>query len=154
MKALHSISLLIALAILPLGCKTPVATPQNPNPTPVIDVARVAHVAGAAAYLGGSLDLIKNPDHRPAFELAVAALRSLESSTNYDAASLAQALAALDIRELKSPEGALYIQAALIVWDEALRYAEPITQKELVRAVLPQIRSGLERALEATKPRP
>ena len=141
MKTIASILLLAALCV---GCVT---TPQGKK----LDVAKVARIAGAAAYLGGSIDLIKNPDHRPAFEFSLAALRSMEDTQNYDAAALAQAMQGLNIRELKGAEGAIWIQAALVVWDEALQVAEPVRQATLVAAVLPQLRSGLERALAVTQ---
>lgn len=116
-----------------------------------LDVDRVAHIAGTAAYLGGSLDLLKHPEHRKAFKVAVVALASMEDSENYSAAELAQALQGLNIRELSGAEGVIYIQAALFVWDEALKVSTPITQQELVKAVIPQVRDGLQRALDGTK---
>jgi len=138
---------LCGILLLTQAC---VSTPTGSQ----IDPARVAHIAGAAAYIGGSLDLSKNPGHRAAYTLAVAMLKSLEDTETHDAAALARALQGLNVREFSSPEGVIYVQVALIVWDEALRTAAPVTQAELVRLVLPQIRSGLENALASTQPTP
>ncbi len=148
-------TILLLILLLPTGCITrPVVTSDGKtNIVQTLDLNKVARIAGSAAFLGGSLDLARNPTHRPAFVAAVEALKSLESSKNYDSAALAMALQGLNIRELKG-DGVIYIQAALIIWDETMDFATPVLRQELVVLVLPQIRSGLEKALMTTAPPP
>ena len=141
-------SVLAACALLSTttGCTT-----TNPGSPPQIDPQRVARIAGAAAYIGASVDLLQNPTHRPAYELTVAALKSLEDANNYDATALAQAIQRINQAELTSPEGAIYVSAALLVWDELLHATTPVLEQDVVKAVLPAVRIGLQRALQATQ---
>lgn len=136
-------SLLLALLLLP-AC---VSTPQGKQ----LDTDRVARIAGAAAYFGVAVDLTEHPDHRPAYAVAVEALRGLEAQNNYDPIAFAEALRELHIREFEGPEGVIFVQAAVFLWDEALAVVAPVTRAELVQKVLPKVRSGIERALEAVE---
>lgn len=138
------------LAILLCGCTT---TPEGER---VVDVARVSRIAGRAAYFGTVAFLNKEPDKRALFEVAAQALASLEDTKNYDYAAFAKAMQGLPIREFKGSEGSLYVEAALVIWDEVLQFASPVMKKELVAATVHEVRVGLERALavELTKPLP
>lgn len=143
MKNLPCLSLALLLLLLP-GCVT---TPTGTK----VDTDRVARIAGAAAYFGVSFDLTENPEHRAAYAVAVEALRGLEAEGNYDPIAFAEALRELKVREFSGPEGTLFVQAAVFLWDETLAIVAPMTRAELVQKVLPKVRDGIERALKAVE---
>jgi hypothetical protein len=138
-----NLSLICLLALL-TGC---VSTPTGTKP----DLARIGRVAGVSAYIGAVYDMQHNPDHRPAYTLAVASLQSMVDTQNYDATALAASLQTIGVRELTGSDGSIIIHAALFVWDEILRTSSPVLEKEEVKAVLQPILNGLERALKATE---
>jgi len=143
-----AIGLLGVWAILLSGCVT------TPEGNKEVDIQRVAAVAKTATYFGAALDLSQNPNNRPAYAMAVEMLKSLEATGVDDPGAFAKAMAGLNVRKFTGPEGVLYIQAAVMVWDQALLTLAPVTQKELVQLVLPQVRLALEMALAATAPAP
>ncbi|MDB6030227.1 MAG: hypothetical protein JWM16_565, partial [Verrucomicrobiales bacterium] len=81
------------------------------NLTRVPDVERIARVAGAAAELGSQAWLNEHPNDRRYFIVANEALKGLVNSANYDPAAFAQALQVLPMKELRGPQGSIYITA-------------------------------------------
>lgn len=112
-----------------------------------LDVARMAHIAGAAAHLGSAAYLSKNPEARPYFVSAFNALGALDHSANYDPAAFAEALKLLPIRELSGPNGNLYVLAAIIVWDELAQRSINVDRTTWVKPTLIAVRLGIGRAL-------
>ena len=136
--------LLLPILLLLTGCVT------TPNGTKKIDSDRVARIAGRSAYIGGTIYLRSKPEDRGRFEAAVTALKIVEAMDSPDGSAMAQAMSGLPIRQLDSNEGFIVVELAAMIWDDELSKLIPISQPELVRKVAPQIRSGLERALETT----
>lgn len=132
--------LTLALLLALTGCVT------GPNGR-TLDTDRIARVAGRAAFIGATIDLRHHPEHRAAYEAAVAGLKTVEAIENPDGAALAQALAHLPIAQLESDEGLVIVEVICSVQDELQASAVPLQQPELVRKTAPALRSGLERAL-------
>lgn len=142
-----AVTLLAALTILLGGCTT------LPDGGKTVDVDRLARVSGRAAYIGSVVWLSKKPEDRGKFTSAVQALKVVESMESPDGSALAAAMS--DLTEVKRLDDGgtaiLYVEAVCLLWDEVLASKIPLKQPELVKKAAPQIRSGIERALEATK---
>ncbi len=132
-------SLVLALT-LSLGCSTVPSTPEA-------RLARVARISGVAASVGASSYLASNPQSRPAFEAAHAALTKLEADGNFNPDTFAEVLRGLPIDELKGPEGEIYISLAIVLWEEVKAESVALNTPEWVKPVLTSVRAGLGRAL-------
>lgn len=137
-----------ALAVGASGCTT------TSSGTRVVDVQRVARLAGVAADVGSRVYIQHHPADRALFVVTEAALADLDSRGDYDPVKFAAALQTLPIKALTGPDGSLLIGVALVAWDELSALSEPLTTKEWVQPVLQKVRDGLARAIAATNPAP
>lgn len=115
-----------------------------------IDVARVAAIAGAAAQMGTTASLNQDAKNRPYFEVVYNALGALDHAENYDPAQFAAALQTLPVRELRGPNGSLYIIAAVFLWDELAQQSYQLDNRVWVAPILKSVRAGIARALGIT----
>lgn len=139
---------LVLVAFLFGGCVT------GPDGARTVDAERVARIAGVAAATGSNLYLQKHPEHRGDFVIARNSLFVLESTGDFDPVRFADALKQLPIKELKGPEGALYVGLATIAFEELSTYAKSrnLDRVAWVKPVLVRVRAGLDEALAATAP--
>lgn len=141
-----SIALFALVFTLVTGCVT------APDGARTVDTQRVARLAGVAAEIGATAYLQKRPGDRLYFEAAANGLTALDATGDYDPAKFAAALQALPIRELRGPEGSLYVGLALVAWEELSAEAARLDKTDWVKPVLQRVQLGLERALAATAP--
>ncbi len=146
MRTKTYLALLISFLIPVVGCVT------GPDGTRKLDTERVALLAGVAAEIGATAYLSKHPDQRIYFEAARNSLGALDASGDYDPAKFAAALQALPIKELRGPEGSLYVGLALVAWEELSAEATRFDRTDWVKPVLQRVHLGLDRALLATAP--
>jgi hypothetical protein len=146
MKAICHTWSVVMLAVMLVGCAT------GPNGQATVDVQRVARLAGVAAEVGATVYLQKHPGDRAYFQIAASALAALDASSDYDPAKFAAALQTLPIRELRGPEGSLYVGLAIVAWEELSAEAARLDKTVWVKPVLERVQLGLERALVATAP--
>lgn len=102
MKKLTS---LVVAASLMVGCVTPIKPDTS---------QRMQTAAKVAAYVGGKAYLDKNPNSRPAFELAQKELLSLSQAENLDWVTLLAVVNRLPVKELKNQEAQMIITVATI----------------------------------------
>lgn len=136
-------AMIATIALIPssfTGCTTISGSNQ-------LDVARVAHIAGAAAHLGSAAYLSKNPEARPYFIASFNALGALDHAGEYDPAAFAEALSMLPIKELSGPNGNLYVLGAILIWDELAQQSVNVDKSTWVAPVLRAVRLGIGRAL-------
>lgn len=156
-KLLRRFDLVLISAALALlvssGCSS---TPRNSaQPEDGVQrMARVATVAELAAYTGAGYWLLEHPQDRDKVGMVVLALDQLGSTNGFNALALHQALSALPVKELKSDKGALIVGAAVLLYETELSRLTPIEQNTYVAIVASRVRSGLNRALEQTRPAP
>jgi hypothetical protein len=116
----------------------------------VVDVERVARLAGNAAQLGTAWAVVAHPETRGDIEAAVMGLQVLQDGKNYDPAAFAAVMQKLPFITMQGQEGAIYISVGVAIWDEAVQEAEPLLKKELVQAVLPRVLKGMKTGLGQT----
>lgn len=144
--------LTITLLVLPLiGCST---TKLGNAESEQRRIDRVATVSTVAANTGTHVALLKNPQYRPAFSTAVDGLDYLLANGNHDPLALREVLAALPIDELRSQEGAIIVDNAVILFDSYARDTIDLDQTKYMRPVIAGIRDGMARALDQTPPFP
>lgn len=108
----------------------------------------------ACAQIGGALILNQNPEWRSGIEKAVADLRILQNGTSL--ISVNDVLAILqraNIKELKSPEAALYVASGmLIVTQIGVPTQIDINTSTFARSIAGAIADGLSTALNVVQP--
>lgn len=98
----------IVAAALLVGCAT-----SNPNTGD--QTRRIESVARLAAFATVAAEVRSNPDARDDFENVATALTSFASSERWDLAAVTQAVLASGLNELRGPDGAVILQAGLLV---------------------------------------
>lgn len=107
-----------------------------------------------AAQIGGAIILTENPELRPGFLRAIEDLKVIESGTNtvsvHDVLAIIQRA---DIKELKSPQAALYVNSAILLLNEfGVPTEVPLEQSAQAKAYARALREGLEVAIEVVQP--
>lgn len=138
----RSLLFLLCGALLLSGCATTRLTEEQ-------KLNRVVTVSTLAANTGTRIALIRNPDYRPHFETALAGLEVLLAEANYDPLALRAVLSQLPLKELRSAEGALIVDAAVILFDAYAAEMIDLDRVRYLRPVIQGIRDGIARALEA-----
>lgn len=133
--------LVSCLIIGATGCATGVATTKN-----------IATVAKIAAYEGSKYEIKQDPGSRRYFVAGRDALRGLLSSTNYNPIAFKAALQTLPIKELKSSEATLLLDAAVTLWEPYASRLTALDSEEKVKPVMEAVEVGLTMAIEETKP--
>lgn len=157
--SIFSAALLCAGPVLFLAaCKSTTATTSTSTSTnqqaeAEAQLKEVQFACYSAASLGTAYAIAKHPEWRPEFEAGLAALDALIAQNNFDPAAFHQALLKLPIKELKSGEAALAIQAATILFHH---YGAEIAldQQTYVGAVIASVRRGIWDALGASTNQP
>lgn len=132
------VSIIACFSLLFSGCKT--------APTPG-QLATITLISQDVSSVGTQAALIQNPDYRPAFNLAYAALDKLVVSGGLTGASLQQILSALPIKELRSSRGSLEIAGAVTLFDLIAGSKVVTTSQPYALAVGTGIRDGWKIAL-------
>ncbi len=108
------------------------------------DVQRLAY---AAASIGTQAALLQNPAYRPAFLLAYQNLDMLIVNKVVTGAALRQVLATLPVKELKSPQAQLAVDAALTLFDMVAGTKLEVEKSPYVLAAATGVKDGLKAAL-------
>ena len=142
MKTAPLLCLLLLLVALATGCSTTDGGPRR------LDPVKVAFAVEDAAFLGGRVALIQNPEWRPAFEDAVAALALLENDPELSLGKIRDIAATLHVRELKGEEALLVITGAELLLTNLDRQSVDLSKLETFQPVVAGFRRGLDRALK------
>lgn len=109
-------------------------------------VDRFAGLIKWGAYMGTTVDLVAHPEHRPAFNLAVAELKRLEASKKIDFVDLHAVLSKLPIKEFRSERASLFITGTTFLLHESLQSID-LSNADNMLAVTSAMREGIERGL-------
>ena len=109
-----------------------------------------------ASQLGGTLVLVKHPELRPGFVLAIEDLRMIENSTNNVGVShILVILQRLNVEQLESPEAVIYITSGILLLNQMNVQTElPLEQSNNAKGMARAIRTGLEVAVSTVPPTP
>ncbi len=107
----------------------------------------VRNLAYAAASIGTQEALLQNSSWRPQFESALLNLDILVETKTITGALLRQILASLPVKELKSAQARIAIEAATILFDSTAGTTVNIENAPYVTAAATGIRDGLKIAL-------
>ena len=108
-KQILSVILCLALSLLSIGC----VTTQNGDKQ--VDLTKVAGIVEVAAYSGVSYYLVENPQQTQKFSLASKELGILiEKGVSLEA--FIKIVETLPIKELKSKEGKIIVNSAIIIF--------------------------------------
>lgn len=129
------LSTLIVIAALLTGCAN-LSDGQRASPITASELA---------AYNGTKITLIKNPAHRPGFELASAELQAMIDG-EIDRELFVQIINRLPVKELHGEMGDLIIENASIILKGQI-LATPLEKLENLRPYVIAIHSGIERGL-------
>jgi hypothetical protein len=142
--------LVSALALTLLGCTTAKQAP-SPATTNVAESARMTRMvrrAGNIAELGTRAYLVNHPEDRAQFDKVRMGLRGLAAVENYEPLAFSGIMQQLPINKLSSDEGALYVTAFIMLWDEIQQEAITIDKQAATAQVLFSVLGGFDRALD------
>lgn len=104
-----------------------------------------------AVYVGGTIDMQDNPDHRPIYIVVQQTLASLQTTGDYDQGKLMEALSMLPVGEFKGERGAFYVREIVFAWSAVSGlFYDPGTTPPWVKATIDSVKGGLDKALEAS----
>lgn len=109
------------------------------------DVQRLSY---AAASMGTQMALLQNPAWRVQFTVAYDNLNALVESKVLTGAQLRSIIAALPVKELKSPEARIAIETATMLYDASVGDSVNIERNVYVLAAATGIRNGMKAALD------
>jgi hypothetical protein len=135
-------ALLIATPLTHTGCALFSSTSTQEQK--LADVQRLAY---AAASLGTQEALLQNATWKPQFVVAYGNLDTLVRGKVVTGALLRQVIASLPVKELKSPQARLAIDAALTLYDVTAGTKVDLEQVPYALAAATGVRDGLKAAL-------
>lgn len=138
MKRLHSIVLATALLV---SCAT----------TPEGKITQIHDLSYAAASLGTQIALREHPMWRLQFQVAYNNLNTLVETRTVTGALLREVLAGLPVKELKSENARLAIEAATMLYDTTVGTKVNIEAAPYTLAAAKGIRDGLKVGLAAVQ---
>lgn len=119
----------------------------NKNATPEENAQRVHDLTYAISSFGASTAMQLNPAYRPGFEVGYAELNSLVESGGISGTKLREIIAALPIKELKSPKGTIFVNSGTFLFDLITGRQVELEKGPYVVAAATGIRDGLKVAL-------
>lgn len=144
--------LLALTLVLLMGCTS--LTPER--------ISLLAAIAGQAAQIGAANWLVKHPDQRPAFDLAIMILSDLVRRGETNQLAYINVLEGLPLATFSGPAGDLNItgtpknptvvpwEPKLVIWDAGLEKATVVQGK----AEMPVMRATVAGLKRAVAPRP
>ena len=143
-----TMSFLTPLIFLFVGCSTAIGSVGEK--ASVVTPARVQAVTALATY--GAV--LAQPDKRPAFSQASAALTALAAQDKWDLSAAATALLETDLLKMESDEGTIALGAVPLFTDAFLPSSVDLRRNEYARAFILGAKRGLELGLGVRVGRP
>jgi hypothetical protein len=113
-------------------------------------IANVHNLAYAAASIGTQEALAQRPEWRSRFETAYLDLDQLLTSKTITGALLRNVIASLPVRELKSQQARIAINAVTLLYDQSLGTSVNIESQPYLLAAAGGVRDGLKAGLDAS----
>ena len=143
-----AMSFLAPSIMLFVGCSTAIGSVGER--ASVVTPARVQAVTALATY--GAV--LAQPDKRPAFSKASAALTALAAQDKWDLSAAATALLETDVLKMESDEGTIALGAVPLFTDAFLPNSVDLRRNEYARAFILGAKRGLELGLVVRPGRP
>lgn len=140
-KIVSSILILTVIALAP-GCAL-----FNKQATVVDKAAQVQSLCYAAASVGTEIAMQEKPDLKTQFDLAYTQLDVFVTNKTITGQLLRDVLSNLPVKELKSPDARIAIEAATTLYDATVGTQLNIENQPYVVAAATGIRDGLKAAL-------
>jgi hypothetical protein len=141
----------VLTAALIAGLTTFAGCTTTPTGQRVPDVGAMTFTAQSASYVGARMWLREHPEDRSAFERSRDGLKILIAAGTFSAQDLTVALQKLPIRELRSDEGAVIVDVAVVLWDNYGRQLADLDKARVfdtyILPVAKAIYKGLDQAL-------
>jgi hypothetical protein len=139
-----SLGLIFGLVALPLSCVT-----QGCRTIDQASLLQLAcNVARTSVAYGVQVDCNRYPDHKAAWAAGRLALDKILQADNFDPAALRTALAALPLRELQGPQGALVIDTIITVFSAGTDTFLDIKKSPTLYAIGSAVRDGIEAGMK------
>lgn len=146
-KQILSVILCLALSLLSIGC----VTTQNGDKQ--VDLTKVAGIVEVAAYSGVSYYLVENPQQTQKFSLASKELGILiEKGVSLEA--FIKIVETLPIKELKSKEGKIIVNSAIIIFGtfkNDLIKLDELERTQDLKVIAKALKSGIDLAIEVAQ---